>query len=738
MTIIAQLADGTELHFPDGTAPEVIQRTVKNMVKSAAPEAVAPETVATTQDGGKVTKDAKGNLSFSSPAYSTNDPAKIAEIMKGATPADISMRGFDQSTLDQAGAAGPLSKFVQGIPFAGQWVDELAGSLAGQDAQQGVRAAQSAMDRQRPGTSAALQIGGGVVGAIPMAMTAAPGIAAAAPQSLAGQMLAGGVAGAASGAAEGAVSGAGAANDGNRMDGAKVGGLVGGSLGGMLGGAAPALLKGLQSGSRTVINWFKKTDVAGITKALGVSGDAAQIIKTHLEADDFRAAADALRKAGPDGMLADTSQQASQLLDTSIAAGGPSMQIARDAVEGRAAAASGRLTAAMDATLGPAPEGMKAAAKSVAGRTAASRAEAYKAAYASPIDYASDAGRAIEGVLGRIPTKTVNAAVQEANDAMKEAGEVNMQIMATVAPDGSVTFSQPLNVQQLDYLKRALGTLSDAERDQFGRLTGPGQRAARLASDLKDALGKAVPGYLRAVKLGGDKIAEDKALQLGRDLLKPSVTRETVRETMSGASLEAKQAAAQGIRTAFDEAMANVKATAGNPSTEAAEALKAVKEFSSQANRQKAEIILGKTKAEKLFAAFDEAASQIALRAAIAKGSQTATRTAGKQAMDAIIEGNPLDLLKQGKPAEAARGIVQILTDATPAARIKKTQAIYGEVARALVEKRGPDAMQALGILQGAIRGAPVSQAQADLVAKAVTASASALAYQLGSQTQRQ
>lgn len=595
--------------------------------------------------------------------------------------------------------------------------DELAG-VAGQSPLTVTRgqATTEAARRDHPIAS----ITGNAAGNIAMLAPAAPMAASVAGPSLAGQAATG----VATGAALGALQGAGDANAGSRVQGAGVGGIVGAAAG----FAAPFLAAGLRQGAQPVIAWLKAADITGVKQALGVGTDAAKIIKAHLASDDPKAAIAAMDRAGANSMIADSSPQASQLLDTTVAAGGPAQRIARDAVDSRAAAAGANLTAKMDTILG-APQGVKGAAVDIASRTALSRKAAYDAAYAAPIDYAAPEGAAIEAVLARVPTRTLTAAISEANDAMKEAGVSNKQIMATLHPDGTVAFTEMPNVQQLDYLKRALGSVADTAKDTFGRYTAEGVRANRLAGDLKDAVGGAVPEYNNAVRLGGDKIAEDKALEIGRKFMQPSVTREDVLAVMKGVSVEARMAAKTGMRTAFSEAMDNVKAVASDPNMDARQAMKAVKDFSSDANRAKAAAIMGQAQAATLFREFDQAASQLALRTAIARNSATAARTAGKAAMDAIISGGPLQAFKMGRIAEGTKGLIQILTKTTPADQVVKMQTVYAEVAKALTDKRGASAKMALQIVQKAIAGTPATEAQARLVAKSLALIAASGSY---------
>ena len=146
------------------------------------------DVVATTKDGGRVIKKPDGSLSFTSPAFATTDQAQIAKIMEGATPAQVSTSGFDQATVAQNPIAARASKFVQGVPFVGEFADEVVGAVS-PVAGQAMRATQGAMQREYPVQSAALQVAGGIAGAVPMAIAAAPAVVAAAPTGLAAQEI---------------------------------------------------------------------------------------------------------------------------------------------------------------------------------------------------------------------------------------------------------------------------------------------------------------------------------------------------------------------------------------------------------------------------------------------------------------------------------------------------------------------------------------------------------------------
>ena len=315
---------------------------------------------------------------------------------------------------------------------------------------------------------------------------------------------------------------------------------------------------------------------------------------------------------------------------------------------------------------------------------------------------------------------------------MQAAGTRNQQIMASIADDGTVTFTRPLNVQQLDEVKKALGAVAQGETDAItGRITGAGIRAKNLAGELRDAIADAVPSYRTAVKLGGDKIAEDQAFDLGRKLLSPATSRETVADAMTGASREAKAAARSGLRQFIDDALANVQRTITDPNTDAREAMKLVKDLSSRANREKARAVLGKA-ADTLFDQIEEVTAHLELRSAVARNSATYARTATDRAVSEIAEPGALRTLLAGKPGEAAQKFVQLFTGNTGEMAQARKLEIYGQIAEALTTLRGSAAENALATVQRAIAGQPVTSAEAARIGRVLSTSAAVSGFQLG------
>lgn len=648
----------------------------------------------------------------------------------------------DQMTIAAHGGVGGGSamKAVQGIPFVGEWVDEGLDKINPGQGER-VRAVQDAMDRQYPKTALASEIGGGVAGTA-LAATAlrglGPGGLATAPLRFIGNAASGvgrvgraaTVAGVAGGV-EGVVSGAGRDEE-NRGRGAATGGAIGGTLGGVLGGLAPLVGESVTALTRR----FKKLDVETIADELGVSAEAARTVKAAIMNDDLDAAGKRLAQLGDDAMLADSGPATSQLLNASASTGGQALTTARNAVEARSQRVGQRLRGTLDSILGQ-PVGVKSAARNIAEKTAPARKAAYDRAYATPIDYAGN-GRTIESVLERVPPNTLQRAIGEANEAMQEAGERNLQIMAQIGDDGAVVFREMPNVRQLDEIKRALDNIGRESVDQFGRPTAQGARAKRLARSLRDAVSEAVPDYGRALKIGGDKLQQDEALDLGRNLLFKRTTVEDVREFMAGGvSQEARQAARQGIRDSIEQTMGDVRRTITDPNTDAREAMQLLKEMSSRANMAKLRMVLGPKKARELLDEVDKSASALLLRSTMSRNSDTAIRQSIQgQVRDETTPGLLRRTLgKGGNPFDAAREITEEIAGIDPRSIGDRERRIFGEIAGALTQIKGADAQRALQAIQNAMQGQPIKDAEAKLIGDLVAESGAGFGYQVGSQS---
>jgi len=639
--------------------------------------------------------------------------------------------------------ASKAATFLSGVPVVGDYADEAIGSVMGalgpNDAQtntDAIRAMLKREDEQNPKTAMALKLGGGIVGSIPMAMAAAPAVAGMMPAAMGGKMAVGAGLGLAAGGSEGAISGYGRGTDPqSRLDNAKMDGMIGAGLGAGLGLVGAPLAAGIKSGANRVMDAIS---VSRKAKQAGLSKPSFDIVSRAMNADGSLSGSGAQRiqQAGPDAMLADAGPNARTLLDTAIQKSGPSGNVAREAIEQRAANANQTIGTALDNTFGT-PQGVRSSARDIASSSAQARTAAYQSAYSKPIEYGGpqSSGAAIEGVLKRIPNRTLKSAIDTANEAMQAAGEKNKQILADIAADGTVTFKEMPNVQQLDEIKKALGEVAASEVDQFGRKTGAGIRSSKLARELRDVVSDAVPEYGQAVKLGGDKIAEDQALALGTKLFRPGTTREMISEGMEGATESEVKALLTGARSQLDEGLANVKRAVSDGNMDAREAIKAVRDMSSRANREKLSSVIGQQKADAMFAEFDRASMALDLRAGVADNSKTFARTSMDDTIKAQTEGSAFQALKAGEPLNAGKRIVQALTGSTPDAKMEVGDKVYSEIVDVLTRTRGPHAQQTLQDLAQITNRSASNQELAKIISRRLTSGALLPAYHTGTQS---
>lgn len=683
------------------------------------------------------------------------DPETIARLEGTATPKAAVPEGmvFDPERnmyIDTMAAAeraaeegGTLQKVNEyglqallGIPALGEYVDEGLGALdetfGGKPGlvQERVRSTQAVTQERDPLGSMAAQIGGGLGAAAPAAVMAGPMIAAGAPASPLGAAAYGGLLGLLFGGIEGGISGYGEGNSGDRMEAAGDRAMSGGLLGGLLGAAAPFAARGVGN----LANYVRGRPDAAAAARLGLSRESAQVLGEAMDADNYGGAVGRnLQRAGPDAMVADAGPSAGGLLDWAINRGGRGAVSARAAVEDAATQAGRGVDDALTATLG-APQGARATARGIADATRAGRTQAFDAAFDSAIDYSAGAGRNIEDVISRIPGRTLRSAIQDANEEMISLGLRNQQIMAEIADDGSVTFREMPNVRQLHELKRALD--AQVVRDDFGRVLPEGIRPQRLARELREAIGDAAPAYRDALAAGADKIGQDNALRMGRNLLRSNVTREDVAEALANATDAERRAMMQGLRMQIDETLANTRRVMTDPNVDAREAMRAVKDLSSRAAEDKLTALLGPQRAQALLSSIDRQAVALERRAMVARNSATAPRQAIEQRVKDMSQAGPVGELLKGQPIEAARRVVQVLADTPPEQQARRAEEIYAEIANFLTQRRGQDAVAAVDELARLLDRSQQTEALAGRLRMLTAQAVPSVGYPVGTQSQ--
>ena len=679
--IEVELPTGAVLVFPEGTAPEKIREVSR---KAAA-----------------------------SPGYSSTDPNR--------TEADF-WHDVQDDVVKQHPIAARAATALQGVPFVGQYADEVVGYFS-PEAGRAMRVSQEAMADTRPGQTAALQIGGAVAGSIPLAAAAGPTAIAAMPQSLAGRALVGAGIGAAAGGLEGAVSGYGAGNDGNRAQAAQDYGVAGAAMGGAMGAAAPMAAAGL----RNFVGYIKGSDIAEIASTLGISKGAARAVREALDGDELARAGQRFDRAGPNAMLVEAGPSTLALGDAVGNAGGEATRVMRGAVEQRSAAGTRQAMGALDDAFKPGTSVIPKPPKI---------GTAYDAAYSKPIDYSGAAGQKIEGLMKNVP-QSVRASARNLIEMDPDIpDQIKRQFLISIQPDGSIKTGTLPSVLELDYITRALNDVAKAGdgKGALGGNTNQGRLYGKLSKTIRDNLKTAVPEYRTALEYASTEIGIKEARDFGETILNPSVTRREVFERLNGAPQAEKLAAKASVREALDDKLANVKAVMSNPGqdTSVREAIQAVRDLSSRANKTKLATLLGQKEADKLLKEIDQAATAFEVQAAMHQNSKTAIRQSVQGSVRETASPGAIRTLMQGEPINATKRFVQILTGSTPEAQQAVESGIYTEIAKALTGIKGDQAKMALSRLQWATAKQSLTDAQAHAVARSITSALAAGGYRAG------
>lgn len=491
--------------------------------------------------------------------------------------------------------------------------------------------------------------------------------------------------GALEGAAYGGVAGMGQADTGEILQGAGYGAALGGTLGGAIPLATAGIGAGAGKAGRLASRLMHENPTA---KQAGLSPTNYNTLKGAL-ADDLSGGVNRISAAGDDAMLADAGPGAAGLLDAVAQVPG-GRQVALANVGARVGAASKRIGGALDDALGKPGESSSRALR-VFGDKSNPLDLIYKRAYSKPIDYSSETGRRIEGLVkSRVPKGAINAA----NQLMRLNGESSKQIMAKVADDGSVIFETMPDVRQLDYITRGLNQVADVAdgKGALGGTTALGRAYSGLSREIRIALKESVPEYKDALNVAADAIRTVKARDVGKIVLSPRMTREELAETLSDMGEAELRKVSEGVRMQIDDTMANVKRAMTDTNMDAREAAKALGDLSGRANREKLSALLGPEKAQRLFAEIDQADKAFQLRAAMAQNSKTAPRQLFNDQNKAQAEGGIVNQLKMGQPIGSARSLTQKLFNRTPQDLDAMASNNAKQLAEALTGRRGAEA----------------------------------------------
>jgi hypothetical protein len=512
---------------------------------------------------------------------------------------------------------------------------------------------------------------GGVLPAL-----AGVGVVAQAP-GLLSRMGTGALLGGGAGATQGFMEGEGGAS--NRM----ISGGVGAGIGLTLGGAVPLLGEIGRAGVRGATNMMRDSRIGNrLAGELGVSPEAARVVASMVGVDDQASMADALRRAGPNAMLADASPAISGTLDATLQSPVPGVMAARQRISDRAGQSYDDIMRTVQGS-GPV-RGVQGSMDEIVESTRGARASAYNAAYSQPIDYSSPQGlRLTNDIAPRLPRE----AVEYANRLMRLNGEESAQIMARIADDGSVAFERLPDVRQWDYIKQALDQMAESG-DGAGAMGGQtrlGSAYQSLARDVRRTLGQAVPEYNTAVETAADAITRRNAVQFGTELLSPRTTTEEALSEIAEATGPQLEAMRDGLRGQLREAFGNVNAVASDQNIDARQAAAALRQFTSPNAQAKMEALFGEAWPE-LQTQIEQAGAALGLRARVATNSMTAGRGFANQMIDEVTAPGAI---QRGKPVEALSNFFGGVTGASPDAVRRMGEGVRSELAGLLTQQGG-------------------------------------------------
>lgn len=657
--------------------------------------------------------------------YSGTDPERIKAFAEGMSTeqmiTDVQQQALLQENPNLARAVAGQQAMLFG---AGSYADEIVQKIFGGDYKRYSDALRKAQSSQKPLETFLIQAGVGMYDAS-RALKAFPQLAKLFGRDpsmgrLPNVIRAGGAGLVGAGVPAG-IQASGEAESGQRL----TEGLKTGSIAALTGGAVSVGLPIAAEGANRLGEFIKASELKAIQSALGISRSAAMVIKSAFaQGGDINTAIQNIQRAGDNGMLADAGVAARALADAAAQAGPEPAQTVATNIGRRAEAVKGQLEQTLLETLGDPLIGPQAAVKAIRDRTQDLRNDAYSRAYNTPIDYSTGgAGERIMSVIDRIDKKTLTAAIEEANADMLADGVQNMQIRVRVDASGNVTdITNDMNVQQLDYVKRALQTLAENNRDAVTYKFSPqGRRYSRLASDLRRELGEGIVDpdtgarvYDEAVTLGGNTIAEENAFRMGQDLLRPQTKIEDVMETLGDDPSEAQlEALRMGMSQYVRNILQDVRAVPSDPDLEARQLDAFYRLTSSGSAREKIAAVMGDM-TDDFLRQIDEVGQAAITRAGLSRNTATAIRQSTQKGIEEMTSAGPATALLRGQPLEATRKIVSELTGFTDEFSENQRMAIYNDIAKALTEVGTDDAIRALNVMRQVQMGRKVSQEARD------------------------
>ena len=620
-------------------------------------------------DRGALISDPDGNTTYASNTqqWRRNDP-EFFDIWRseGMTGAETARATQQERILAANPIASRYASAFQGIPFVGEYGDEIVGSVMGDDTRDQIRAAQAAVADRRPGQALAGQLGMGVATTLPLAALGTLGRGA----SLLRTALTGGVVGASGGAIEGGISGYGSgetpdARSTNALQRAILGGSLGGGFGvggpifGALGGRALAALSGRR--------------VQQAAEAAGTSPEAMR------GAAQLGGMQQTLAAPTIPTSLAEASTPYRQGLNTSMAVPSAAIDPTTALLNRYATEASGRLKGTLDELLGE-PSGVRLQQRDLMRDTAARRAEVYDTAYKSPIDYSGEAGDQLQSLIATVDDDII----KRANTLMAREGNRSAQMRVTLDEAGNITGFESLpDVRQIDYITRTLqGRASAAIRaGEAEDVTTLTQQTRRI----RQALDEMVPEYRAARSQAAEVIGQREAFEAGYDVLS-NIKREDVLMAVEDMTPGELNNVRSGLRQRIDDIMARASSPLDPEGDEYKEAMRALTSLAQRDNQDKMRMVMGDEAADALFAQLKETVPSMLTRMrGVAAGSQTAPINLSQGVIDEAAGSVPTgDFV-----SDLRRGGQNILSYGAPT-QGEARQAVAAELAPLLAQQRTP------------------------------------------------
>ena len=664
-----------------------------------------------------------GTKAYVDPVYSTTDQEEIEQINQGTAPGDLFKLKTSEYIVEQNPYTTGAQSFTRGVPFAGEYVDELAGLVGGEEKQAQFRAGRQAFEDVKPKTAITGQILTGLlptVGALgTVPSLAKTGLGTAFEKGLA----AGGI-----GLVEGAVSGYGRGESPEeRVSLAKEGGVLGLGIGGTVGSATGLFLK------KPIVDFLSKTDLRKVAKELKIDKETAKLLKESLlSSNSIDDARDRMLSFGIDARLIDSSESAAELLDFTKIKLGRSFQTTQEGVNELSSERGKRFKAQMTEIFGEFEDvdDLNDIAKQVSEKTRIPRKNAYQSVYSEPINYGSQEGKRIQNILNRMNKGGINLknAIDEANlQIAADADEIgNISPIAykiTKKENGEEIFEvvDDQTIVHLDYLKRGLQAEAAKKTDEFGNLLPAGIALNKLANQLKSSIENAVPKYKVAVGLGLDAIQEAKSLKIIDDWGKKENGVGAIRRLLESASSTdqtniLKQNMKQMLGFKFNEVSGRLRATIADPFADEnsiRSALQVVKQFSNPEGLRKARLFLTDSEFSKYREEVLKLSTTVQSLSKVAMNSRTAIRTAAKEKIEKVDTKGFINQLAKGEVVNAGREFVKLFFGEMGESVVSNSDIILQNLSDILIKRKGPKAMQALESINRLMKNELITDARA-------------------------